>query len=56
MSNNIDYELVFDQVLKKIIKDPNKPDSQRELAKELLAVSPYEEAKKRKKNGNKLKG
>lgn len=53
MSNNIDYELVFDQVLKKIIKDPNRPDSQRELAKELLAVSPYEEKKRKKRSKQK---
>lgn len=49
-TKNIDYDLIFDKVLKRKIEDPNTPEDEKELAKELLSLSPYEE-KKRKKKG-----
>jgi len=47
--SEIDYDLIFDKVLEKKIKNPNVPEDEREIAKALLSYSPYREEKKRKK-------
>jgi len=52
-TKNLDMDLLFDKALKKKIEDPNTPEGERELAKALLAVSPYEEKKRKKRSKQK---
>jgi len=52
-TKNLDMDLLLDMVLKKRIKDPNTPEDERELAKALLRVSPYEEEKRKKRSKQK---